>query len=306
MGGQAVLEGVMLRHGDIYGLAIRTPDGEIFRRRLPWRSLIARHWLALPLVRGFPILVETLVNGIHAFNISARVSENDAPDRPWQLLVSVCLAILMAVGLFVIAPHILSILMMALGLGGDVEGLSFHIWDGFYKCSIFILYLWLISWVPEIRRVFEYHGAEHKTIHAWEKGLNRAEAPAMSRLHPRCGTTFFLFVVCISILVQAIVVPLMLKLWAPASMPAKHFYSLGIKFALIIPISGMAFELIRYAASLRPGLLADILQFPGLALQKLTTREPDAGQMEVAWAALEQAVANENGLEYCSAWDEDF
>ena len=293
----------MMRNGDVYGLAVRQPDGGILARRLPWFSLTRPPWLRLPFVRGFPILLETLVNGIRALNRSVEMAEGGngdaAPLSAWQVCLSLGLALLMAVGLFVVAPHLLSLVMLWLHLGGDVEGLTFHIWDGFFKCCIFVAYIWLISLVPEIRRVFQYHGAEHKTIHAFEKGgpVAAGEACKLSRLHPRCGTTFLLFVICISIILQALLVPLLLAAWTPAGAVAKHVLSIGFKLLLVIPISALAYELIRYAARLPEGPRASLLRAPGLALQRLTAHEPDERQMEVAVVALAEALGRDTDAE---------
>lgn len=299
------MEGVMMRNGDLLGLAVRLPNGEICAQRSPWYSITNKAWLSKPFIRGFPILLETMINGIRALNLSMSLAlppdqrENSSKK---DVIISVCIAILMAIALFVIAPHLLSLLMLALGLGGDVEGLSFHLWDGFYKCAIFILYIWLISFVPEIKRVFEYHGAEHKTIHALETCdsgpdcmdcLDTAAASRMSRLHPRCGTTFLLFVICISIVLQAVLVPPLLKIASPQGMLAKHALSVVFKLMLMVPISAVAYELIRFAARLPQSILATLLQAPGLALQRLTTREPDAAQLEVAIVALAEALGPE-------------
>ncbi|MBD5641755.1 MAG: DUF1385 domain-containing protein [Desulfovibrio sp.] len=291
------MDGVMMRNGDMYGLAVRLANGEIYAQRLPWKTCLRRSWLKTPFIRGFPILLETLINGIHAINRSVAISEGEKPadTGALSLLSSFILAILMAIGLFVAAPHFLSLLMHVFNLGGDVEGLSFHLWDGFYKCAIFIGYIWLISFVPDIRRVFEYHGAEHKTIHAWETGeaLDAGHAFAMSRLHPRCGTTFLLFVISISIILQALLLPLILSLWTPATYIGKHVFSIMVKLALVIPISAVAYELIRFAGTPSQGILAQALQAPGLALQRLTTREPSMAQIEVAIVALAEALESE-------------
>lgn len=290
----------MMRNGDIYGLAVRQATGEIYAGRLPWVSLTEKSWLRAPFIRGFPVLLETMVNGIQALNRSVAIyeREEEVKSNPLHVGFSVALAVIMAVALFVVAPHILSLLMLPLALGGDVEGLAFHLWDGFYKCVVFIGYIWIISFIPDIRRVFEYHGAEHKTIHAWESGggVNSCHAAGMSRLHPRCGTTFLLFVICISIILQALVLPLMLKAWTPHGMIAKHVLSLFYKLLLVAPISACAYELIRFAARLPNGILATSLQAPGLVLQKLTTREPAVAQLEVAVVALAEALGpEENG-----------
>ncbi len=286
-----------MRNGDMYGLAVRLANGEICAQRLPWKSLLRRSWLKIPFIRGFPILLETMVNGIQALNRSVELAEESQsrPTGTWSIFFSFILAILMAIGLFVAAPHLLSLLMLAFGLGGDVEGFSFHLWDGFYKCAIFIAYIGLISLVPEIRRVFEYHGAEHKTIHAWESGepIDAHYAFGMSRLHPRCGTTFLLFVISISIILQSLLLPLILKIWTPTSFIGKHAFSIGVKLILVIPISAASYELIRFAARLPEGFWSGVLQAPGLALQRLTTREPSRAQIEVALVALIEALESE-------------
>ena len=300
VGGQAVMEGVMMRNGESYGLAVRQADGAIVARRLPWFSLLRHPWLKKPFLRGFPVLLETLVNGIRALNRSVEVVAQGQEEEitGWHLVVTMAAALLMAIGLFVVVPHLLSLGMLWLTLGGDVEGLTFHLWDGFFKCCIFMGYIKAISYVPDIRRVFQYHGAEHKTIHAYEAGgeVDAAAAMGKSRLHPRCGTTFLLFVISISILLHAVLVPLMLRLYTPQGEVAKHALTVGVKLLLMVPISALAYELIRYAAKLREGFWATILRAPGLALQRLTTYEPDESQVEVAVVALREALGPDEGV----------
>ena len=297
VGGQAVMEGIMMRHGEGYALATRHPAGEIMVERFPWFSLTRHPLLKKPFLRGFPVLLETLVNGIKALNRSA-VVQGDGEETPitgTQLMLTMFLALFMAVLLFVVAPHGLSLLMQALGVSGGVEGLTFHLWDGFYKCCIFMGYIWLVSFVRNIRRVFQYHGAEHETIHAFENGgiVHVAAAAGMSRLHPRCGTTFLLFVICISIILHAVLVRALLHVYTPQNVVAKHALTLAFKLLLVIPISALAYELIRYAARLSEGPLASVLRTPGLVLQRLTTAEPDRAQIEVALAALREALGEE-------------
>ncbi len=300
IGGQAILEGVMMRNGDVYSLAVRHSDGRITARRYPWFSLTRRPWLKMPFVRGFPILLETLINGIKALNRSAEaVAHGEAEELSnSQLVGTLVLAFLMAIGLFVVVPHLLSLVMLYLHLSGDVEGFSFHFWDGFFKCCIFMAYIKGISCIPEIHRVFQYHGAEHKTIHAFETGaqVNLTLAKSRSRLHPRCGTTFLLFVIAVSIMLHAIIVPLLLNLYTPDTIITKHILTISVKLLLIAPISALAYELIRYAARLPEGIWATILRTPGLALQNITTAEPDESQLEVALVALREALGVEDGI----------
>jgi len=135
VGGQAVMEGVMMRNGGVYAIALRQPDGDIAVERRPWFSLTNNPVLRQPFLRGFPILIETLVNGIRALNRSAAVAAktDDEELSGWSLFLTLCVSLALAVGLFVVAPHLLSLLMKELGMGGDVEGLSFHLWDGLFK-----------------------------------------------------------------------------------------------------------------------------------------------------------------------------
>ena len=303
VGGQAVMEGVMMRNGDVYALAVRTADGNISVENRPWFSLTRSELLKKPFLRGFPTLIETLVNGIKALNLSAERSTEGTGEelKDWQLVLTLIVSLLFAVGLFVVV-----VIAMILGkqstmayygigvivLGGDVEGFSFHIWDGLFKFLIFIGYIVGIAFLPDIRRVFCYHGAEHKTIHAYESGdtVTPESAIRFSRLHPRCGTTFLLFVMSIAILLHTVLVPLLLLVWTPDSAVAKHLFTIAFKLLLMVPISALSYELIRYAARLGDGFWGRILRAPGMFLQLLTTREPELDQVEVAVAALASAV----------------
>ena len=297
VGGQAVMEGIMMRYQDHYALAIRHANGNIIAERKDWFSLTQHILLKKKFIRGFPILLETLVNGIKTLNRSAEyVAESEQEKiETWHIILTMIVAIGLAVILFVVVPHILSMGMTWINLGGDVETLSFHLWDGFFKCGIFIGYIVAISLLPDIRRVFQYHGAEHKVIHAFEDGGNITvhKAMLMSRLHPRCGTTFLLFVICISIVLHAILVPFLLNIWTPESNVYKHTITLFLKLLLIIPISSLAYELIHFAARMNDNYIGSFLRAPGLALQMLTTYEPEYDQIEVGIVALYEALGED-------------
>jgi uncharacterized protein YqhQ len=192
VGGQAVIEGVMMRAKDKLAIAIRKADGEIVTDVRPWFTLVKHPLLKKPFLRGFPVLMETMVNGIKALNYSAmQAAEGDEEDggelTTWHLILTMVLALGAALGLFVVLPHFLSVGMELLGLGGDVDSLSFHAWDGLIKMIVFVGYILAISYIPDIRRVFQYHGAEHKVIWTWEEGkeLSPASSRFYSRLHPR-------------------------------------------------------------------------------------------------------------------------
>jgi uncharacterized protein YqhQ len=189
VGGQAVMEGVMMRDRERLAIAVRKPGGDILLDVRDWFTLSAAKWLKKPLVRGFPILLETLVNGIKALNYSAQVAveEEEGEIGPWAMGLTLAASIGFALLLFVVVPHLFSLGMKGLGLSGGVEALSFHVWDGLFKMLLFLGYIVAISFLPDIRRVFEYHGAEHKVIWAFEEGapLTPAGARGFPRLHPR-------------------------------------------------------------------------------------------------------------------------
>lgn len=299
VGGQAVIEGVMMRAKNRLAIAVRKPDGQIMVELRPWFSLTGAAILKKPFLRGFPVLLETLVNGIKALNFSAMQSaegeEGESELTPWHLVLTMVVALGVALGLFVVLPHFLSALMQWLGLSGDVESISFNAWDGLFKMLVFVGYIVIISFVPDIRRVFQYHGAEHKVIWSFENGddLSVASARAKSRLHPRCGTSFLLFVLAVSILLHTALVPVLLKIYTPEIALVKHLYIVAAKLLFMIPVSCVAYEIIRFAGKFNSNVLCRMLCWPGLALQMLTTKEPDDSQIEVAMAALKCAVSEE-------------
>ena len=299
VGGQAVMEGVLMRNGASCALAVRRPSGSISVESRRWRSVGPQGLRSVRFLRGFPILVESLANGIRALNRSADLSggeDDSAPMTRGEVALTLLMALGAAIVLFVAAPHLMALVMQYAGLGGDMKGFSFHVWDGLFKFLIFIGYIAGISFMPEIRRVFQYHGAEHKTIHAFEQGgmVTVETARRGSRLHPRCGTTFLLFVLSVAIVLHAVLVPLLLMVWDPSSAIVRHAGIVLFKILLIVPVSALAYEIIRYAAALENGVWGRVLRAPGFFLQLLTTREPDDGQLEVAVAALREALGPES------------
>lgn len=297
VGGQAVMEGIMMRNGDALALAVRKPDKQIVAVTKPWSTVFKTPLARKRWVRGFPVLIETMINGIKALNLSAELAAEaeGEPIKPWQMALTLVVAIGMALLLFVVVPHLLTIGLNALSISGGVEGLSFHLWDGLLKFAMFIGYIAAISFVPDIRRVFQYHGAEHKSIAAYEQGENpvtAASAAGYSRLHPRCGTTFLLFVLSISIILHAVSVPLLMLFWTPENAVLKHSVIILFKLTLMAPISALAYEAIRSAAKIQNPLVGSILRGPGLFLQLLTTREPDEEQLEVGLVALREALGD--------------
>lgn len=289
------MEGVMMRNQQCLAVAVRRPDGNILVETWPWFTLTRRKFLRKPFIRGFPVLLETLVNGIKALNFSATQAVDDGSGeelKPWHLVLTLIVAIALALGLFVVVPHLFSLGMALLGYGGGAETLSFHVWDGFFKLAIFLSYIGGISLLPDIKRVFQYHGAEHKVIWAYEESGNVSPelAAGFSRLHPRCGTTFLLFVLSLSIVIHAISVPLLLLIHTPANPVVKHLTIVFMKLLLMAPISSIAYEMIKASGRYCGTFWGRMVSWPGLMLQRLTTKEPDDSQLEVAAAALEGAL----------------
>ena len=297
VGGQAVIEGVMMRAKDRLAIAVRKADGEIVTEVRPWFTMVRHPLLKKPFLRGFPVLMETMVNGIKALNYSALQAADDGEEdggelTTWHLVLTMMIALGAALGLFVVLPHFLSVGMEALGWAGDVDSLSFHAWDGLIKMVIFVVYILAISFIPDIRRVFQYHGAEHKVIWTWEEGreLSPDATRFYSRLHPRCGTAFLLFVLVVSIMLYAVLIPYLLTFYVPEHFIVKHLYIVGMKLILMIPVSCVAYEMIKFAGKYSKNLLCKFMCWPGLMMQLLTTKEPDDSQIEVAIAALQCAV----------------
>jgi uncharacterized protein YqhQ len=236
-----------------------------------------------------------MINGIKALNISAELAiEAEGEEiKPWQLMLTLGGALLFAVVLFVVVPHLITIVLNFFNIAGEVEGFSFHLWDGLIKFAIFLLYICAISNIKEIHRVFQYHGSEHKAISAYESAVTPITvetASRQSRLHPRCGTTFLLFVLSIAILMHILILPSLFFFWAPDNAFHKHFVVIIFKLLLMLPISALAYEAIRGAARLGDTMLGRWMRAPGLILQTLTTREPDNEQLEVALVALKEAL----------------
>ena len=301
VGGQAVLEGVMMRSPKALVVAVRKPDGEVAIKEAAWRSLSARHkWLAWPFFRGMIVLFEAMVNGIDALVFSANQALDDGETEEefgtWALVGTIGLALGFGILLFVVAPHYLSLVLGRIGpLSYNVDSLAFHLVDGVIKLAVFIAYIWIISLLKDIRRVFEYHGAEHKSIYTYEAGLDLTveNARPFTTLHPRCGTAFIIVVLMISIFLFAAVFPFITPKGAATGWSI-HLFFVAVKILLLMPIAGAAYEINRYASRHMDHLLLKIVAAPGLWVQKITTREPSDDQIEIALIALRKALAMES------------
>jgi len=279
VGGQAVIEGVMMRGVGHWSLAVRRPDDTIGLHDFPLVSWMVRYpILKLPVVRGVVALVESLAIGIRALTMSANESlgEDEQELSKKEIGVTLLVAFGFAVALFFLAPLFLTGLLDR-WLG---EGFLFWLVEGVVRVAIFVVYLLVVTRLPDLRRVFEYHGAEHMSIHALEHGeeLTPDNVEKYRTLHLRCGTSFLLIVLVVSVFV-----------FAAVGRPA--WYWLVLSRVVLVPlIAGISYEIIKWAGRHEGSRVVRTIMWPGLALQWLTTRQPDRGQVEVAIAALQRII----------------
>ena len=294
IGGQAVIEGIMMRHGDVYSVGVRKPDGEIEVKVEDYKSVFGKHkWMKWPLLRGAVSFVDSLVVGIRCLMYSATFFEEEEEtkeltleeeaakkakeerENKWMMYGTVVLSVLLTVGLFMILPYYLAGLLRNLTDSETLIALS----EAIVRILIFLIYLLLISRMKDIQRTFMYHGAEHKCINCVENGMELTVENVMksSRQHKRCGTSFLMFVVVISVIFYLFI----------SLIPFQaHWIKVALRLALVPVIAGVAYEIIRLAGS-SDNRWVSLLSKPGLALQRLTTKEPDESMAEVAIAAVE-------------------
>lgn len=334
VGGQAVIEGVMMRSPNSFVVAVRRADGSIHLRKDQWFGLSKRFaFFKKPFLRGILVLFESMANGIVSLNYSANLAMEDEekkkqgqiPGKKQQdkvgaaTFLTILVSFLFAIGLFVFLPHALTALIgQGLGQEWSLNGPQFHAVDGIIKSLVFVLYIFIIGLFPDIRKVFQYHGAEHKSIATFEAGeeLTVANASKFSTLHPRCGTTFVFFLLFISIIFFTLVftvIPVQsifpLETLAPQGSRFLalnigdwqfagfdkykmfyHFFAIVLKVLLVAPLAGLSYEILKFSGSRQKNPICRGLSFPGMLLQKLTTREPDAAQLEVALASLKTVL----------------
>lgn len=301
VGGQAVIEGVMMRGKHGWAIAVKKPDGSIMLKEERLHTLAERFpFLKWPFCRGPVVLLEALIYGIKALSFSAQaaVDEEEQQLSPLSMAITILAALAMAILFFGLLPHILSGLVGRWwGTDLTVKNFGFHLIDGFLKIIFFLVYVWLISFMDEIRRVFEYHGAEHKSIFAYENGdeLTVANARKYQIWHPRCGTSFILVVLLLSILIFSLVFPLL-----PSPVPGNYLLNnlaqVGIKIILMLPIAALSYEVIRLGGKYARHPFWRLVLWPGLLTQRLTAREPSDDQLEVALEALRAVIALEGKL----------
>lgn len=308
IGGQAVIEGVMMRSPKSFVVAVRKADGSIMVRERPWLSFSERFpILKWPILRGANMLIESMYNGMNALQFSAEqaATESDNASKKdnetvskTSLAITLIFSLFLGVAIFKAVPHFTAYAIGEfLGQNGEsalpIMSPGFHLVDGAIKMLIFIGYILLISRMSDVKRLFMYHGAEHKAVHAYEKGLELdvADTRIQSTAHPRCGTSLILLVIAVSIVVFAAAIPLLPVVsesnWIQA------LFSLVVKVPLMLPVAGVAYEFQRAAAKNPNNLLVKFFITPGMLMQRLTTREPTDDQLEISLTALRKALWRE-------------
>ncbi len=301
VGGQAVIEGVMMRAPNALAIAVRRPNGEVMVKEDVWRSLSQRFkFLKWPLIRGSVVLVETLINGLQALSFSANqaLEEGKGEEKLSSWAIGSVMAAAFGIGVlfFIVLPHYLTgYLGRLFGRDLAVENFLFHLVDGGIKVLFLIGYIYSISLLKDIQRIFQYHGAEHKCIYAYEAGeeLTVANARKYSTLHPRCGTAFLLIVVVVSILLFSALFPFLPK-FPSLGRGLSNLVYIGIKLPLLFPIAGLAYEVIKLSGKKANHPVLRLVIAPGLWLQRLTTRPPTDDQIEIALRALQGVLRIEN------------
>ncbi len=324
VGGQAIIEGVMMRAGGHWSLAVRRKSGEIYCDCWPVNSFVERHaWLKKPMLRGFFVLIDTMVLGFKALQKSADIALEDLEEElraeeaaaaaeggeeaaaimkadeeeierleeedrlikgKWVMIPSLILGLGFFIVLFILLPTWVT--PSITGDKGHVNRILFNLVEGLIRLGIFMLYLILVSFIKDIRRFFQYHGAEHKSIHVWEHGLplEPESARQMGTAHVRCGTGFLLLTLVLTILIYSVV-------------PITTLWLRVLSRVLLLPfVAGISYEILKLADKHRKSLLMRAIAAPGLWLQRLTTRQPDDEQVEVAMRALRVVLEAEGQI----------
>ncbi len=282
IGGQAVYEGVMMRRGLNLSVVVRNPQGEIFVEKYQLKSFFKK-WLNFPFLRGLIILMDSLIWGVKALNYSTSIAfpadEKEKINENWLIFGALILGFMLFVALFIVLP-----LLVIKPVEKFIASLIvLRLLEGMIRLVIFLIYLFFISKIKEIYRVFQYHGAEHKTVFCYESGeeLTVENCKKFPRFHPRCGTSFLLVVMIVSILVFSF-------------LGKQSFVEKVISRVFLIPIIfSISYEIIRLGSKYRNSLLWRIILMPGLWMQYFTTKEPDDFQLETAIRALKEVLGED-------------
>lgn len=284
IGGQAVIEGVMMRSPQWLATAVRKPSGEIVYKKTKISS--NRGKLAkIPFIRGAVSLFDALVMGIKELTFSANQSEVEEEEQITQkeAVMTTVVSLALGIGLFVVIPSLIGSFVFS------NNKIHSNLLEAVLRLVFFIFYIWVISFSKDVKRVYEYHGAEHKSIYAYENGLELTpeNAKKFTTLHPRCGTSFLLIVMLISIIIFScmdFILPV------PKDMLQKIIIKVVLRVIMMPVIAGISYEIQRYSSNHLDRCWVKLVAFPGLSLQRITTKEPDLDQLEVAIVAIKAAL----------------
>ena len=313
IGGQALIEGIMMRGRYNWAVAVREPDGNIYTEEHDLASGRAKNsWMYWPIIRGCTAFVESLALGFKALGISSEhvydwdededgdaIESDDGKKSGGTgalMTLSMIVGIVLGIVIFVVLPAALSNLVLG---EASMNSVAWNIFDGIVRVAIFILYIWLISLMKDIRRMFSYHGAEHKTIHCYEHGeaLEPGVAMRFPRLHVRCGTAFIIMVMLIAIFVYTVLgqpINALVDLTGVTDGPLRFVLIMVTRIVLLPIIAGVSYEVtVKWAGSHPDNKLVRIILWPGMQMQRLTTNPPDEGMIECAIAAMNLVLARE-------------
>jgi uncharacterized protein YqhQ len=284
VGGQAVIEGVMMRSKHFWSLAVRRPDKTISTQVYKNSSLTVNNkFLGLPFVRGVVNLIESMALGFRALSYSVNeATEEDIQFSKKEMTIAILIAVVFAVGVFFVLPTLIGRSFSSY----FPNTIVYNLMEGLVRIGLFLAYILLVSQLKDIKRIFQYHGAEHKTIQAYEhdKEISLENVKKYTTVHVRCGTSFLLIVMVVAIFVFALL--------GRPPLPLRILYRI-----LLIPVvAGISYELIKLAGRFSKYKIVNILFYPGLLLQKVTTREPDDSQLEVAMSSFNRVIEAEEDL----------
>ncbi len=284
-GGQALIEGVMIRGKKTAVMSVRSPEGKIIRKEIKFSRFYKSQFLKIPVVRGILNLIDSLVVGTKALNYSAVIAEgkndDDKNNSGFNLAILILISLSIAIGLFFVTPALISQLFEKIGF----NKIMISITEGILRLIFVLSYIFLIGLSKDIKRVFQYHGAEHMAVWAHEDGneLNKESLLGYTKEHPRCGTSFILIVVMVSIIVFMF-------------FPRENLILFIFSRILLVPvIAGISYELLKFGSKSKFKIFKTLLNGPGILIQKITTRNPDDDQIEVAIDSMQYAIKLNEG-----------
>ena len=276
IGGQAVIEGVLIKAPKKIAVACRTPKGKIVYKTFSGKSVTQKGVLGWPVIRGFVTVIELMIVGFKALSWSADTqTEEHEKLSAWHLALTFLLSAVIGIGLFIALPYWLSLFL------AEKNSVLFNLIDGIFRLAVFLAYVVAIGFMPDVRRLYQYHGAEHKSVHCYEakRPLTVKNVQKYPTAHPRCGTSLIVFVIAVSIVVFSLI---KFDAW---------YWNVLARVIVLPIIAGLSYELLKATAKVAKSKWFSWLTWPGLWVQKITTQEPDNKQVEVAIAAVKKALA---------------